>query len=47
MMKLERMSMAVAFAEAGEFDTATSMIDDDEEEKRKKKEGDARSDQGR
>jgi DNA-binding NtrC family response regulator len=35
MRKLERMSMAVAFAEAGEFDTAREMMED-EEEKRKK-----------
>jgi len=37
MKKLERMSMAVAFAEAGEFDTAREMMEDDDEEKKKKK----------
>ena len=37
MMKLERASMAVAFAEAGEFDTAREMMDDDEEEAKQRK----------
>ena len=37
MKKLERMSMAVTFAEAGEFDTAKEMMEDDEKKKRKKK----------
>jgi len=32
MRKLEQMSMAVAFAEAGEFETAKEMMEDDEEE---------------
>jgi len=31
--KLERMSMAVAFAEAGEFDTAKEMMEEEEEGK--------------
>jgi len=34
---LERMSMSVAFAEEGEFDTARQMMDDDEKEKEKDK----------
>jgi DNA-binding response OmpR family regulator len=37
MKKLERMSMAVAFAEAGEFDAARQMMDEEEKEKKKKK----------
>lgn len=37
MRKLERMSMAVAFAEAGEFGTARSIVDDEEEKAKKKK----------
>ena len=41
MKKLERMSMSVAFAEAGEFDTARQIMEDDEEnEKRKQKKKD-------
>ena len=32
MRKLERMSMAVAFAEAGEFDTAKEIMEEDQEE---------------
>ena len=41
MRKLERMSMAVAFAEAGDFDTAKEMMEEDEAEKKKKKKGKA------
>jgi DNA-binding response OmpR family regulator len=37
MKKLESMSMAVAFAEAGEFDTAKQMMEDDDEQPQKKK----------
>ena len=37
MKKLERMSMAVAFAEAGEFDTAREMTEEEQEEEEKKK----------
>ncbi len=37
MKKLERMSMAVAFAEAGEFETAQEMMEDEEEQRTKKK----------
>jgi DNA-binding response OmpR family regulator len=37
MKKLESMSMAVAFAEAGEFDTAKKMMADDDEQPQKKK----------
>lgn len=32
--KLERASMAVAFAEAGEFDTAITMMEDDDDQKK-------------
>jgi DNA-binding response OmpR family regulator len=35
MNKLQQMSMAVTFAEAGEFDTAREMMEDEEEEDRK------------
>lgn len=38
MKKLERMSMAVAFAEAGEFDTAKEMMEEEEGKKEGKKE---------
>ena len=34
MSKLNRMSMAIAFAEAGEFDTATEIIEEEEEEEK-------------
>ncbi|MFC1597561.1 hypothetical protein ACFL5Q_06450, partial [Planctomycetota bacterium] len=37
MKKLETMSMAAAFAEAGEFDTAREMMKEEEEKKKKKK----------
>ena len=37
MTKLEKMSMAVAFAEAGEFDTAQKMMEDEEEKKEEEK----------
>jgi hypothetical protein len=32
MKRLEAMSMAVTFAEAGEFDTAKELMEDEEEE---------------
>jgi DNA-binding response OmpR family regulator len=38
--KLERMAMSVAFAEAGEFDTARQMMEDEEKKDKKKDEGD-------
>jgi DNA-binding response OmpR family regulator len=42
MKKLERMSMAVTFAEAGEFDMAREIMEDEEEEgKQKEKREDA------
>lgn len=34
MRKLEKMSMAVAFAEAGEFETAKELMEEDEKEKK-------------
>jgi DNA-binding response OmpR family regulator len=37
MRKLEQLSMAVAFAEAGEFDTAKQMMEEDEEKEGKQK----------
>ena len=37
MKKLESMSMAVAFAEAGEFDTAKQMMEDDDEQPQQQK----------
>ena len=37
MRNLQRMSMAVAFAEAGEFDTAAEMMEDEDEPQKKKK----------
>jgi DNA-binding response OmpR family regulator len=36
MKKLQDMSMAVAFAEAGEFDTAKRMVEDDDQKDKKK-----------
>jgi DNA-binding response OmpR family regulator len=39
MKKLQDMSMAVAFAEAGEFGTAKQIMEDDDEKKKKKKRG--------
>ncbi|MHC4672920.1 MAG: response regulator [Planctomycetota bacterium] len=38
--KLEKLSMSVAFAEAGEFDTAKNIMDDDKEKEKKKDEDD-------
>jgi DNA-binding response OmpR family regulator len=43
MRLLERMSMAVAFAEAGEFDTAKEMMEEEEEEEGKNDQGGAQS----
>lgn len=37
MKKLEKMSMAVAFAEAGEFDTARQIMEEEEKNKKKTK----------
>ncbi len=37
MGKLESLSMAVTFAEAGEFETAKEMMEDEDEEEKKKK----------
>jgi hypothetical protein len=36
MSKLERTSMAAAFAEAGEFETAKEIMEEEEQKKKKK-----------